>query len=89
MSHCFRADHGVEFLPSQIPQPHTGLPQAAAILIRRVGNFRRLVVPEFGTQRCDEHERGFDVGIDAVMVEIDALNQMIDKAMGGIMNQRH
>ena len=54
-----------------------------------MGNVCRLVVPEFGTQRRDEHGRGFDVGLDAIMVESDALNQMIDKAMAGIMNQRH
>ena len=89
MSHRCRANDAVEFLPCKVPQLQTGFPQAAAILIRRVGNFCRLVVPEFGTQCRDEHERGFDVGLDAVKVEFDALKQMIDKAMAGIMNHRH
>jgi hypothetical protein len=40
----FSRSLGVELLPTRFPK-------AAAILIRRVGGFRSLVVPNLGTQR--------------------------------------
>lgn len=49
-------------------------------MIRRVGNFRRLVVPNLGTERRHEHERAFDAGADAGMVEADTWDEVIHKA---------
>ena len=49
-------------------------------MVGGVGDFGGVVVADFGSERGDEHERIFDVVVDDVAIDFDAVDAVIDEA---------
>src|ERR687888_2378257 len=88
VGHCLRAHDGVKLFSCQEAQLHTGVAQAAAICVCRVGDLGGLVIANLGGQGRHQHQRVADVGGDTVAVERHVVDQILHKAVTRIVEQR-
>lgn len=70
--HVLRADPLVELLLVQVAQLQGGLLQRRALLVGRLGNLGRLVVPNVRVQRRHQHQRLVHDLVNVGPVRLDA-----------------
>src|SRR5205085_8978568 len=60
VDHVFGAHDRIEFLSRDESGLQRFLAQSGAVLVRRLGDLRGIVVADFRRQSCDQHERALD-----------------------------
>jgi hypothetical protein len=84
MGHVFGFDEGVEFFAGQEAELQGGLAEAGVLVVGGVGDFGGVVVPDFGSEGGDEHEGVFDVVVDDIAIDFDAVDAVVDEGVAGV-----
>ena len=89
MRHVFGFDEGVELFTGKEAEFECGLAERSVFMVSGVGDFGSVIVADFGSERCDEHERIFHVVVDDVAIDFNANDAVIHERVAGVGEQFH
>src|SRR5437879_10172610 len=81
--HVLGLDEGVEFFGGDITEFDGGFAEADLGVVGGFGDLGGVVVADFWSQGCDQHQRMMEVVIDAVAIGFDAAYAMFDETVAG------